>query len=80
LAVCFCGTFPKVALAGRYPAPYFRGARTFLSPLEAESGHPAVWQSKIGRARGGKSTPWDLAAQLMWVTAAEPIFISLDVD
>jgi hypothetical protein len=26
----FCGTFPEVSLAGRYPAPYFRGARTFL--------------------------------------------------
>src|SRR5438105_4243028 len=31
-AVCFCGTFPGVAPAGRYPAPYFRGARTFLPP------------------------------------------------
>jgi len=26
----FCGTFPGVAPAGRYPAPLFRGARTFL--------------------------------------------------
>jgi hypothetical protein len=26
----FCGTFPRVTPAGRYPAPYFRGARTFL--------------------------------------------------
>src|SRR5690606_28516703 len=26
----FCGTFPEVAFAGRYPAPYLRGARTFL--------------------------------------------------
>ncbi len=34
LAVCFCGTFPEVALAGRYPAPCFRGARTFLPPPE----------------------------------------------
>ena len=25
-----CGTFPGVAPAGRYPAPYFHGARTFL--------------------------------------------------
>jgi hypothetical protein len=25
-----CGTFPGVAPAGRYPAPCFRGARTFL--------------------------------------------------
>ncbi|MDB5526404.1 MAG: hypothetical protein JWM58_4167 [Rhizobium sp.] len=27
----FCGTFPRVAPAGRYPAPCFRGARTFLT-------------------------------------------------
>ncbi len=27
----FCGTFPGVASAGRYPAPCFRGARTFLT-------------------------------------------------
>jgi hypothetical protein len=26
----FCGTFPKVSPAGRYPALFFRGARTFL--------------------------------------------------
>ena len=26
----FCGTFPEVTLAGRYPAPCFHGARTFL--------------------------------------------------
>ncbi len=28
----FCGTFPGVAPAGGYPAPHFRGARTFLPP------------------------------------------------
>src|SRR5215472_5719144 len=33
LAVCFCGTFPRVAPAGRYPAPCFHGARTFLPRL-----------------------------------------------
>ena len=27
-----CGTVPRVAPAGCYPAPCFRGARTFLSP------------------------------------------------
>ena len=31
----FCGTFPGVAPAGRYPAPILRGARTFLPPAEA---------------------------------------------
>jgi len=37
-AVCFCGTFPRVAPAGRYPAPCLRGARTFLTrPRETPS-------------------------------------------
>jgi hypothetical protein len=31
----FCGTFPEVALAGRYPAPCSRGARTFLPRVAA---------------------------------------------
>src|SRR5271166_124579 len=29
----FCGTFPEVTLAGGYPAPYSREARTFLCRL-----------------------------------------------
>ncbi len=44
----FCGTFPGVAPAGRYPAPCFRGARTFLPPPGfpvAKGGHPTVWRS-----------------------------------
>src|SRR5215467_10073342 len=41
----FCGTVPGVAPAGRYPAPYVRGARTFLPgpslpPRERRSGLP----------------------------------------
>ncbi len=28
-----CGTFPRISPAGRYPAPSFHGARTFLSPV-----------------------------------------------
>ena len=44
----FCGTFPGVAPAGRYPAPCLRGARTFLPPrragARATSGHPTVWR------------------------------------
>jgi hypothetical protein len=47
----FCGTFPGVAPAGRYPAPCLRGARTFLPPPKSEtwteSGHPTVWHGKI---------------------------------
>jgi hypothetical protein len=41
----FCGTVPGVAPAGRYPAPCFRGARTFL-PRRLRGGdgdHPAIW-------------------------------------
>ncbi|UUP16149.1 hypothetical protein NTH_00591 [Nitratireductor thuwali] len=41
----FCGTFPGVAPAGCYPAPCFRGARTFLthrlSALERAAARPA---------------------------------------
>jgi hypothetical protein len=32
-----CGTFPGVAPAGRYPAPCFRGARTFLSRVASRA-------------------------------------------
>ena len=40
-----CGTVPGVAPAGRYPAPCFRGARTFLPRRlgRGEGGHPTVW-------------------------------------
>ena len=44
----FCGTFPRVAPAGRYPAPCFRGARTFL-PSTRKSGHPAIWRNAKAR-------------------------------
>ena len=51
----FCGTFPGVAPAGRYPAPCFRGARTFLPPCRSATGvkgsHPAVWRL-LGRPPG----------------------------
>jgi len=43
----FCCTFPGVAPAGRYPAPCFRGARTFLPPTRlpaAKGDHPTVWR------------------------------------
>jgi len=46
----FCGTFPGVSPAGCYPAPCFRGARTFLIPPPfglAERGCPAGWQPSI---------------------------------
>ena len=40
----FCCAFPGVASAGRYPAPCFRGARTFLPPSRyaLRRGRPAI--------------------------------------
>ena len=37
----FCGTFPRVTSAGRYPASCFRGARTFL-PCLRKGDHPTL--------------------------------------
>jgi hypothetical protein len=45
----FCGTFPGVAPAGRYPAPFVRGARTFLPA--ALSGQ---WRSAAARPTGSR--------------------------
>ena len=39
----FCGTIPRVAPAGRYPASSSCGARTFLSQRYADSSYPAIW-------------------------------------
>lgn len=40
-----CGAFPRVAPAGRYPAPLLCGVRTFLTGEPARpSGHPRRWQ------------------------------------
>ncbi len=49
-AVCFCGTVPGVAPAGRYPAPYFHGARTFLP--RTLSGLAAAVIQPAGRCGG----------------------------
>ena len=55
----FCGTFPEVAPAGRYPAPCFLGARTFLprglSALAAAAVRPTgvpglMWVCLTGQA------------------------------
>jgi hypothetical protein len=37
----FCGTFPGVAPAGHYPAPFFHGARTFLPACGEAAVRPA---------------------------------------
>ena len=44
----FCGTVPRVAPAGCYPAPCPHGARTFLTRKQASRrGHPAVWRKTL---------------------------------
>ncbi len=55
----FCGTVPGVAPAGRYPAPYVDGARTFLSShLSAIAGAAVRPTDGAGmRARGGRVKP-----------------------
>src|ERR671932_1084275 len=50
----FCGTFPEVAPAGRYPAPYLHGARTFLSG-EPERPSDRLAPSHVGRGAHGSS-------------------------
>jgi len=54
-----CGTVPGVAPAGRYPAPSFRGARTFLAlpkpPAVARSS--GVGRSLAALAGNGQSSP-----------------------
>ena len=68
----FCGTVPGVAPAGRYPAPCFRGARTFLPRPEPKaairSSGPAatigrlhLWRKRF-RSRHGIA--WDTAMGL----------------
>jgi hypothetical protein len=62
----FCGTFPGVAPAGRYPAPCLRGARTFLPPPEPRGpgeerpSDRLAWDhvgSRGGSVKGGASRP-----------------------
>ena len=51
----FCGTVPGVAPAGRYPAPCFRGARTFLPPALAgrEAAIRPSGADDVGRRKSG---------------------------
>ena len=52
-----CGTFPGVAPAGRYPAPYVQGARTFLrgrlSTLAATAARPTDTPLGMGTEAAG---------------------------
>jgi hypothetical protein len=50
-----CGTFPGVAPAGRYPAPFLRGARTFLDDCSPRlPGRLTHFQWARGRTRSRK--------------------------
>jgi hypothetical protein len=50
-----CGTVPGVAPAGRYPAPYVDGARTFLSrSLSAVAGAAVRPTDPHGMGAGGR--------------------------
>ena len=78
-AVCFCGTFPRVAPAGRYPAPYLRGARTFLSPHEGgerPSGRLAtqIWTAGPPLSKTASSKPCGQGLAAMPTAAANSFF------
>src|SRR6202011_3686134 len=59
-----CGTVPGVAPAGRYPAPYVDGARTFLSShLSVIAGAAVRPTDALGmRAQGARVKPITLSA------------------
>ena len=65
----FCGAFPEVALGGRYPPPFLRGARTFLAPRMARRGHPADRPFAVG--------PFGAPGQARWpLTVRSPMLCS----
>ena len=53
-----CGAFPGVAPAGRYPAPFFRGARTFLCPKAAAIRPTGKVDIGCARPRVKRKPPW----------------------
>ena len=57
-----CGAFPGVAPAGRYPAPCFRGARTFL-PCRSRSGRPADWRASSALQRPEPSSAYAIPSR-----------------
>ena len=75
----FCGTFPGVAPAGRYPAPYLRGARTFLSPHGGEerpSGRLAtqIWPARPPLSKAARSNARGHGLVVMPTAAANSFF------
>ena len=67
----FCCTVPRVTPAGHYPAPCFRGARTFLSALIRNTGGAAIRPADTGNkgfsACSVKALP---AGWLLWRAGA----------
>ena len=67
----FCCTVPGVTPAGHYPAPCFRGARTFLSALIRNTGGAAIRPADTGNkgfsACSVKALP---AGWLLWRAGA----------
>jgi len=65
----FCGTFPEVALAGRYPAPCSRGARTFLPRVAAGAAvrPPATASQLIAPRARSKATT---SSSRRWVSSS----------
>ena len=77
----FCGTFPGVAPAGRYPAPHVDGARTFLSRGLSAIAGAAVRPTDAMRherfrcwrqAVGGKRTGPALSGNRGWLMICLP--------
>ena len=62
----FCGTFPRVAPAGCYPAPCFHGARTFLPP----AGFPVAGRRPSNRLNQLHSRPKKNPGQLFIAATA----------
>ena len=55
-----CGTFPEIALGGRYPPPLFRGARTFLATFARTRLPSLLAKQEIGeRAPLAKRKGWN---------------------
>jgi len=59
----FCGAFPWVSPAGRYPASSFCGVRTFLAALHHAAIQPSAhrsfrWSAAVGQRGSGWQGQW----------------------
>jgi hypothetical protein len=71
----FCGTFPDslAGPAGRYPAPLFRGARTFLAPLARAAAARSPGMGHIG----GTASFFESNANFTNFMGSDAIFVNL---